>query len=1566
METRKSYGQPAELNHSEVFFRLINPNEYSRFGINAEDVPIGTFAAEDHPVFLPSRFGGNAYGLGLVEQEVLSKADTDFLETVDFENPKELRKHSQKLNAIYQKLGLLIRFSATGKRYFLIPINLVAHSFQEVKTKADEIESLIKRHINETNSERLDIGLVTSLDDLIVHELTARFSNQRIHIFDSLDKLRSWRIPLDIVIVPKDPFRFLLEQRFPENAGRTVRKKDLGNLASYLAVKLFELLDKDGRLHVLAHSPVPDPGQVCRVRFKSHEELRCFLLFAHTFQTEGRYSPGQNGEMDIHISDLHYYLNRFAFSDPQLKKLLEHQRPEELSPEAIDRLPYLNIPLGNFQRKDPAKEWRKVFEPFFSIESLERKSSRTYEEYWEERLEIDRKLPEILLAMVAVRREPIVTLPSLEEEIRVSGMQGCALSLVAEYRKTFRFVLKVLDRLAAIRDHTVERLSELELNRLSNPFRLKSGGFQTILQLLDLVPKLEKIRGVFNPNLVEGPDVSIIENLEKLSLLGFSRAQLREILLIVVGHTTMTRIVFGKIPARTLKAITDRVREENQNEIFDLLRICRLMSMAEIIAAVGDAFMSEQTAELFRLYDEAVTVTTNPEMDWDKREDLRISTLGGIQNRAIREMMKFFNLFDFLNSWQDYLNKGELQREVICDYNPDRIARMRETMQLSEVAGEFKRKFLGDYIFGQSYFFRQFLDIEFHGSGPVFRSLGTRAGFILLWISVNSSDRNIVNFNPILAGIPMEDHPPRLEKLRQALLAIPVDRLHPGFFEGVKLNFAEHRPAFIFDSGIRLIVDPETRVLDVTFVDVEENIRKIEDLLKVFESRKLRNISLRNLQEMERRFSELMSFHQYIDRENSDTQCSIHGISGEIEQKTREIYEIEKRLELILRNQIFIPEEIYESISVLHEHCPGMLGFIIPELRGMGFLGGISPDPASGSLEDYVMRCLQKYQALVNRDRNSFQDRNTFYRLAKQEFGPLAEEDLGVSHPQLESLEYFIGRIREKPWLLQALTFALLFQEIGKLEKFSGPDPGNYWTHGPKGAEILRKFGVLKKFHLDPQVEDLAILLVRHHGLIGHVILGDEPVTALERLTAESDTHLLDAFLIHSVLASAAVMEGVMVSDFLDCFIHYRAVALEVIKSRTTWRDYLKEVLEEKGRALLNEFTFGSREDKLLTIEHVTHCGIADSGIDNEVLWQGRQSAALERLLKLAGSSWIDYEDLQIYLREIPINFIYHKKKLKSVGPATFERQLLKGVELLCLISSLAPEVRYYLFYCLDHLGGAMRIYDFQKLTDALGLSESLKLLIISLQSFHHYFGIERKCGLVSFADLSREPAGRLEILRNVLREFPFPEQCFEGQKVIFAPERFGELRFETGEPQLAINVTYRDTVRFDSMRQALADIWDSDELFKKYRQSIFDVRQMMPVGVEALEQELEKSFIRQKKKIDERALKGFQERLGRVADISDFQKIMEEIEATKSGYSFSEEHLFLLDEICEFNRFRIRDSYLDAIYQESSNLRTRESLLAFWNKLKTELYRYRSFIGKEYEMLIAKFIDDRLDRLEK
>jgi hypothetical protein len=1558
-----------DFNHHETFFRLINPDDFSRLGIDPQDIPMGTFASEDHPSFLPSRFGGNAYGLGLVEQSVLVKSDTDFLESIDFQDIKEIGHHARRLNAIYQKLGLLIRFSETGKRYFLIPINLLAHSLQEIKTKADEVEEMIIRHIWDTRTERLDIGLLTAGHDLIVHELAARLSPHRIFLFESLDKLRSWRLSLDIVILPKDPYEYLLEQQLPRVPKRSLSRQRLFNYAMYLAGKIRDILEANGQLLVLAHSTSRHDDQSCKVRFKSDEDLKSFLLFSHIFKTRKKYEGSSDlAEMEIDISDLHYYLNRFAFFDPHLKQLLDHHKPDELSLADINRLPHLNLHMPQTSSKNPERQWRLIFETYFTTRHLKHKTPRHQNQYWQERLEIDRELPHSLLVFAGQPRQPECALASLEEDIRASGMQGCSLALVAEYRDSFRYVLDVLRILVQIRDDNFPKLSELERTRLSNPFRSRNESFDAVVRLLSQIHKLEKVRDVLNPDHIEGAVTPVLENISKLSLHGFSSTQLREILLAVVGHTTMSRIVFGKLPAKTLKPITDKAKEGNYQEILDLLRACRLMSMAEIAAALGDSFTSEQARELYRLYHDAIPVATDPTLDWEKLHDLRISAMGGVQNQAIREMLKFFNLFEFLDSWQEFIHKGRSQKEVICDYQPDKLEHLEEVLQLAGIASQFKQQFMGDYIFGHSYFFRQFLDSEFHGTGHLFPKLGTRAGFILLWIAVNSSERHIVNFNPMLAGIPQDRQQQRITKIKEVLVRIPLEMLHPGFFDEIKQALVENRPAFVFDSGIRMINNPETRAVDISFVDVNENIEQIEGLLTHFESQKLRGISLKNLQEIERLFSELESFHRYIDREGCTLWCDILGREGDQKAKDKEIEQVELRLKSILLKQIVIPEEIYDTVSVLAQHCPEVLRFILPEFHTFGNLVENWPTRKKQSLGMYVMRCLEKFQALIIKDRDNFQDRNTFYQLAKLEFGSLAEGGIGASHAQLDILEYLIDRIQQRPSLYQALSFALLFQDIGKVEQYSEAFPGAAarWTHAEQGALILESSGLLKQYHLDPLIEQLVVRLIRHHGLVGHVIQGEEPITALDQLTRDQDDRLLDVFVLHCILAAASVQEGLMIEDLLDVFLHYRGVSLDIIRTQSSWQGWLRETLRVKGEAVLADFQLTSHEAQVFSTELTRDCGFEDLDVRDEPLWHGRQNGALERLLRLVGATWVDYEDLQMYMVKMPVNFIYHKKKLKSVGPATFEKQLGTALQLLDGVSSLEPEVRCYLLYCLDDLGGSMRVYDFNPIPKFLALEESLKLLLMALQAFHWQFGSGSKGGLISFRPLSQVIERRHGTIQSLLRNLPFPTHCFDEERPFSSMQSHGGLQVQVSEHDQAIRIGYQDAVRFGTIAESLSTIWGRDELNRKFQELVGSLREELPDDTQDLEEELQKIFEEQKKRINDRTLKTVQERLNRAQIFDDLSRIQDEIQKERAEVTFSEDQQFLLKEMFEFHKSRVRDLYLDSIYQNINAIASTDDLKTYWDHLKYELLSFRSYVGKEYESLIAQFIDEKLERMEK
>jgi hypothetical protein len=1551
------------------FFRLISPEDYPHFGIDAQDVPMGTFASEDHPSYLPSRFGGNAYGLGLIEQSVLTDADTDFLESIDFEDPSEIARHARSLNAIYQKLGLLIRFSTSGKRYFLIPINLVAHSLREINGKADEIEEQIIRHIWETRSEQLEIGLFTTDRDLIVHELAARLSSHRIVLFDSLEKLSSWRIPLDIVIIPNDVFEYLLGQKLPRVSKRSLSRRRLLQYAMYLAGKIFDLLDRNGRFLVLAHAPAPREDHLCRARFKSQEDLKSFLVFSHIFNTRRDYTrSAPQIEMDIHLADLHYYLGRFAYSEPHLRQLFNEQRPEDLSIEEINELPRLNLKLPESYMKNPEKSWKVAFEPYFTTVQLRRKSPKHQSQYWEERLEVDCELPENLLVYVGRPRQPEISLSDLEDEVKRSGTQGCSLPLVAQYRNTFRYVLDVLRIVTQIRDQEFHKLSELERSRLSNPFRSHTESFQAIHRLLSQRSRIEKIREVLNPDRIEGPTTPILENIIKLSLHGLTPAQLREILLIVVGHSTLGRIVFGKLPAKSLKPITDRGREGNYPEILEQLRVFRLMSMAEIAAALGDDFTGDQARELYRLYDDAINVATNPKIDWEKLHDLKVSALGGVRNKAIREIMKLFNLFELLDDWQEFLDKGTFEKEVICDHQPDKLQRLEEALQLARTAERFKEQFLGDYLFGESFLFRQFLETEFHGTGHLLPKLGAHAGFVLLWIAVHSAEKRIVNFNPMLAGVAEDRIEERSTQIRETLLQIDIERLHTAFFQEVRETLSAGHSAFVFDSGLRMVLNPETRALDVSYVDVDENLAQIEGLLAHFESQRLRGISLKSFQDMERLFSELASYRDYLGQEQCYLRCDPFQRSEILEAKGKTIGAMETWLKGIFRSQIFIPEEIYETISVLARYCPQVLRVVLPEFHVFGSLVEHWPTRQKQPLGHYIMHCLEKFQALITRDRGAFQDPNTFYQLAKHEFGPLAEAGIGASHAQLDILEYLVDRIQQRPHYYQALTLALLFQDIGKIESYGAvhPEVDLHWTHAARGAEILKKAGILKRYELDPHVEELVILLVLNHGLSGHILLGEEPLTALESYTRERDDRLIDVFILHGILAAAAVEEGLMVTDLLDHFLSHRSLVLQMLSCSADWSLKLREILREKGGAVMADFRLNGGADQMLPDSGKVYCGFTDEDLEDESLWHGRQCAALERLLKLMSLPWIDYQDLQMHLLKMPVNFIYHKKKLKSVGLETFEKQLRSAERLLQILSQLDVEVRYYLLYCLDHLGGGMRVYHFAPLGRFLEPENCLKLLLLAFQTFHRHYGSRARGGLISFRKLGQVVDRRHQVVSSILTDMAFPASCFDAVNHRSLSESFGEIIFQMNPGEPAIQVVYRDAGEYHQMAEALTDSWSHEELSRRFERQVADLKVKLPYDTRYLEEELQQVYENQLLRINDHVLKSIQASLDGVEHFSELQELHEAVSSQLSSVNLSDDQRMLLKEMFEYHRSRLRESYLDAVHREIRSLETEGELVAFWNRIKLELFSYRGHVGKEYESLVAQFIDRKLFQMKQ
>ncbi len=48
---------PDRIHTFDISYRIVRPEDFGSLGIDPQDIPVGTYVAEDHPPFLASRFG---------------------------------------------------------------------------------------------------------------------------------------------------------------------------------------------------------------------------------------------------------------------------------------------------------------------------------------------------------------------------------------------------------------------------------------------------------------------------------------------------------------------------------------------------------------------------------------------------------------------------------------------------------------------------------------------------------------------------------------------------------------------------------------------------------------------------------------------------------------------------------------------------------------------------------------------------------------------------------------------------------------------------------------------------------------------------------------------------------------------------------------------------------------------------------------------------------------------------------------------------------------------------------------------------------------------------------------------------------------------------------------------------------------------------------------------------------------------------------------------------------------------------------------------------------------------
>ncbi|MBW1712178.1 MAG: hypothetical protein JRJ59_03425, partial [Deltaproteobacteria bacterium] len=1475
-------------------------------------------------------------------------------------SPASLAQKAGQLNAIYKRLGLFIRYSKQGRPYYLIPLTWLAHSTAEFQDRAEEIVKQVRLFQQERLKERPSILLLSQADDLLAAELLWRLGGYKVTLAGQLSELQDIRGRFDLAVLPQDVVSFV--RRLPQHLeGIRLKKKEIFNLCRYLTAKLYDLLNDNGRLVIMAPRTIEPTGQRATVTFRRSNELKNFLLFSHVFKTQKRYHPpGESGQLEVDLYDLFNFVSQEMVSRKTLERLTKGRPLAELSPARIDKLAHLDLKPKAHPFPQQQAFWSQLFKPFFKDRLFTPVRLPQTAALWAESIDLSGPLPETEIIFVGDKRRPEVSLKEIEAAADRLGLKGCPVALLANYKDSFDYLLDVLDTLARIKADRPPKMTPLEWAQIRMPFDLRRtdyGFFKDVPELIRAAPKLARLKKDLNPFNLEGPRTPVLTNLEKLSLLGFKPELLREMFLILTGHSTMSRITLGKLRTTSLRTLTQALAGRDQTEMVNTVLAARLMSLAEVAALKKEGLPPAQTAEFFSLSDKVIRVASNPELDWSDLEEDQLSRAGEATKPAIRRMLKLFGLFEHLDDWPDLLPLGPHEKESLAGYDQDRLTRIEATLELVSQVRAFIEKFAGPPLPDRLDFARHFLEQEFHGTTRLLPALGPAQGISLLWAVVNISPTNKINFNPLLSDLPEELWANRVARLRQVLPELKMEALSPDYLAALAAEIKPNQPVFVYDSGLTLSLDSRLDTLSVSFVDIDRDIKRLNNMAALAETQTVSDLTRSDLVIMNRLFSHLDDYASFMALEPIRRRNKRRGEKELFPVRNKKIGLLGPRLKEVLSRRLFEPEALYDHLARLQEQAPRLLALLVPELAEMDRLPPITANYPGQNMLFFFLEAAYKLQSLASGLVETFQDEQLLHRLAVKEFGPRAAGGIGVSPAQKDQLQRIVGRLKKKRFLLRAMAVALTFQDVARLPSYRQrfEKETDFSSHGPAGASLLRSSAILDRYSLSPRAKKTAIWLVERHGLLGRVVWGEVLPQALSKVTDQGDEDLFDAFFIHNLVALAAFKPEALTEDLLNHLLALRSQALAVIKGQADWVELMLQERRKK-QDRLDKLVLDEKPGDPLALVPGGSCHGLDKPDPQGA--PGRALAGMERLYRLRGLWFLNFESAALFKLKRPLKYIHRRLGLASLGPASLERALYQALRLEKQGLAAAPaEVCSYLLSRLADTDRPVSLLGYSQVSDRLNPINRLKLALAGLKAADYLIGDKAKEVTVNFHELAEIIDDRYEFINEALAGLEMNALLNDpgAIKALLKPSQ--GIKVRPGPTGQSVTLLFLDPFQPEDFRAEAASLNDTEKLAQAFYNRLRKLR-LSPHNTHVYELALEAIFEERLKKIVADLTEATLGRLQTAADLEELAKIRQELIDEPAAFHFNQSQRQLIDNAFEVHQERLRRQLADEMSQKLKKVKTLSELEEMWRQSKFDLLTRRRLIGRELERRISRWFD--------
>jgi len=1077
-----------------------------------------------------------------------------------------------------------------------------------------------------------------------------------------------------------------------------------------------------------------------------------------------------------------------------------------------------------------------------------------------------------------------------------------------------------------------------------------------VIKLIRKIHTLDRIRGCLNPGGIEGARTRLFENLEALDLFGFSHHELREMILICVGHTALGRILSGKVTEKALKPVSDLARTYEPQQALNLLRYCRLMTLAETEAARDAKLTQEQIQQLFDLYESTIRVVVNRQLDWDQLLDEKIAAMGGIHNKIVHKILTMMNYFEFLDNWSELKTKGRMEKESMADYDGHRLVRIENVIRLVNKMEQFEEMYLNFDPLQLPVFYRKFLNLTFHGTWHLFERMDPQNVFVLLWIAVNVAKGEIVNFNPILTQSETSDMEERVKKVEQETECIHIYHLNLAVLKEFSDQVNIEGFSFVMGTGFQLKVSAKTQALEISYTDVDRAIERLSGLLQRVRGRLISDIPVGSLKTTETLFSDLEAFFQAHLRIIQDIEPE-PTIPARQKGWFHAIEELRAALKANFLRVMFRPESVHSDLEALYRNAPSLLGFLIPQFMALHDLDMSGDMYLTARVTDTILTATRKCQALMTHDKQSYYNTEFLHRLAQKEFGLMAEGIVGVSELQMEDLWSILDDLKRDPDLMDAFVKSLLFQDLGRVHELrdkyrEGINPTDL---GDAAAYLVEKEDIASQYHLNERSKSYLIFLIRHHALLHHTIRGEISMAALKSVLNLRDKQRFDAFLVSSFITLSAIREDLILEDLAIRLFQIRSMCHHIMDGSTTLEREMDRIFLERGTlfCILEKYrTEGLPEG--LSLADCLESNDGEGADQSKTLVAGRMIFATERLLRLRGIRYVEFQDLVNLMLRVPMKYIHKKRKFHNVGYATFEKEAYEAFRVYRTLQGLDEPIRHFILEQL--IGDRVRIFGYERVSAFLSYENQIKLLLIGLLGIQG-MGAGDSSMTLSFMGMMRDIDKRYEAVNDWLKRLSMHRIWEEKYPVTHLLDaRTGILLRKDRFPGL-LCVDFQDDISISHIISHMSSISDLEELKTYFHDSLRSLR-AYPFQTDDYERRLEDAFERRMTEIADMILNRAERRMARVEDFGDLHHHLADLQERSLEIGFSPEQKHRLNDLYEMRKDVLKRKKLTEVERNLEAIQTPQELEDYWGGIKGYLQNNRRYFGKEFEYLIAAKFD--------